>query len=309
MQDVIVDKKTPFIQQLNKLHKGVEFVSEDGRYAIVRTKYGLLRCRKDTLLSGAFPKPSSALNKTEYYKNIILEKNPYILDNIEILSEIKDWKSGIICRDQFGEVKISARSLIEGQIPSQRSAINYKEYLKNKLIYIHKDFGYDFEVINSDYSYLICPKHGKIKILNKYLLRGYICSICKSDVGSNIFYLVRLQNSNESFYKIGISRKTYQGVLRYKDYKSYGYNIFPIIEAEFDNSGDSKVLEQQVKDIIKNNLYNPKQWNYETSRESFIGEDILVKVLNIINMYIKGCNGLCVSSDVTSKTSGCGCCK
>lgn len=34
----------------------------------------------------------------------------------------------------------------------------------------------------------------------------------------------------------------------------------------------------------------------------------LAEVERIIET-IKGCNGLCVSSDVTSKTSGCGCCK
>lgn len=34
----------------------------------------------------------------------------------------------------------------------------------------------------------------------------------------------------------------------------------------------------------------------------------LAEVERIIEI-IKGCNGLCISSDVTSKTSGCGCCK
>ena len=289
--DVIVENKRKlFIQQLDKLNKDIEFISEDGRYAIVKSKYGLLKCRKDTLLTGAFPKPSSAINRTEYYKNIILEKYPHIFDNLELLSEIKDWKSGIICKDQFGEVKTSAQSLINGQIPSQKSALNYKEYLRNKLIYIHKDFNYDFEVIDSDYSYLICPLHGKIKILNRYLLKGYICPMCKSDIGSNVFYLVKLQNNEESFYKIGISRNTIKEVLRYKDYRSYGFNVIPLIELEFNNSGDSKVLEQQVKEFIKNNLYFSKNWPNKTSRECFSGEDILVQILNHINLYINSCD-------------------
>lgn len=234
---------------------------------------------------------------------MILEKYPHIFDNLELLSEIKDWKSGIICKDMFGKVRTSAQSLLSGQIPSQKTALDYKEYLRNKLIYIHKDFGYDFEIINSDYSYLICPKHGKIKILNRYLLQGYICPICKSDIGNNVLYLINLKNNSESFYKIGVSRKTVKEILRYKDYRALGFNITPIIELEFNNSGDPKVLEQQIKELIKNDLYFSKFWSNNSSTECFIGENLLITVCNHINLYINSCDR------ITSKTSGCGCSK
>ena len=279
-----------FSERLIGVFPDLKVISEEGKYAIVENKYGKLRVRKDSLLRGSYPKINSAINKTEYFKKQLLEKYPNSLDNLEILSEFKGYKTALLCKDQFGLVKISPQSLMDGKLPNTRSAIDYKQYLREKLKFIHKDFGYDFEIINNDYSYLICPKHGKIKIQNKYLLLGYICPICKNELGSNLLYLIQLYDDDETFYKVGISRRTVKDVLRYKDCKALGYKIKVIYEIEFNNSGDSKVLEQQVKDLIKKDLYTPLKWSSE-SLETFLG-DSLQDVKRFIKDYIHSCNRL-----------------
>lgn len=282
-------KRNDFKERLLEVFPDLEVINEENKYAVVKNKYGLLRVRKDSLLRGSYPKINSAINKTEYFKNQLLEKFPHSLDNLEILSEVTDSRTALLCKDQFGYVKISPDSLLSGSLPDTKSAVNYKEYLREKLKFIHRQFKYDFEVLNSDYSYLICPEHGKIKIQNKYLLRGYQCPICKSELGSNIFYLIRLSDDSESFYKVGISRREYKGICRYKQYKSDGYSIDPIYEIEFDNSGDSKVLEQRIKEIIKDERYSPKKWKSQVSLESFISEDLLILVKQEISLYIESC--------------------
>lgn len=279
-----------FSEKLKAVFPDLEVLSEEGRHAIIENKYGKLKVRKDSLLRGSYPKINSAINKTEYFKKQLLEKYPNSLDNLEILSEFKGYKTALLCKDQFGLVKISPQSLMDGKLPNNRSAIEYKQYLREKLKFIHRNFGYDFEVIDNDYSYLICPNHGKIKIQNKYLLLGYICPICKNELGSNLLYLIQLYDDNENFYKIGISRRTVKGVLRYKDYRAAGYKIKVIYEIEFNNSGDSKVLEQQVKELIKKDLYTPLKWKSE-SLETFLGSS-LENVKKLIEDYIHSCNRL-----------------
>lgn len=307
--------RNDFKERLSLIFPELTLIKEEGRYAYVQDKYGLLKVRKDTLLKGSIPKINSAIDKTEYFKNQLIEKFPDALQRITIRSEFKNYKEGLICEDQFGLVKLSPNSLMEGNFGSQRTAINYKEYLAKKLKFIHRQFNYDFEVIDSDYSYLICPEHGKIKVLNRYLLLGYQCPICKSELGSNVLYLIKLSNSQEEFYKIGISRRTNKGILRYKDYNKY--DITPIIEIDFDNSGDSKILEQRIKELIKDYQYNPISWNNSTSKECFTAEKLSeVKLLiidyikNCNRIQINGCNGLC-KSDTAYKpsNSGCGCSK
>lgn len=308
--------KNNFEEKLKLVLPSLKFLKEEGRYAYVQDKYGILKVRKDTLLKGSVPKINSAIDKTQYFKNQLVEKFPNALQRITIHSEFKSYKEGLICEDQFGLVVLSPNSLMEGNFGSQRTAVNYKEYLANKLKFIHRQFNYDFEVIDSDYSYLICPEHGKIKVLNRYLLLGYQCPVCKSELGSNVLYLVKLSNSQEEFYKIGISRRTNKGILRYKDY-SNKYDITPIVEVDFDNSGDSKILEQRVKELIKEYQYNPINWNNSTSKECFTTEKLNeVKLLimdyikNCNRIQINGCNGLC-KSDTAYKpnNSGCGCSK
>lgn len=307
--------RNDFKERLELVLPELTLIKEEGRYAYVQDKYGILKVRKDTLLKGSIPKINSAIDKTQYFKNQLIEKFPNALQRITIHSEFVNYKEGLICEDQFGLVKLSPNSLMEGNFGSQRTVINYKDYLAKKLKFIHRQFNYDFEVIDSEYYYLVCPEHGKIKVLNRYLLLGYQCPICKAELGSNVLYLIKLTNQDESFYKIGISRRTNKGILRYKDY--HNYNITPIVEIDFDNSGDSKVLEQQVKELIKDCQYNPLNWNNTTSRECFTLEKLNeVKILimdyikNCDRIQINGCNGLCKSnSTYQPKDSGCGCSK
>lgn len=280
---------TGFKERLKEIQPKLELIKEESRFAVVKDSFGELRVRKDSLLKGSIPNINSACNKTEYFKNQLTEKHPHSLDDLEIISEFKSYKSKLLCRDKFGLVEISPNSLMDGKLPNQRSAVNYKEYLKAKLKYIHSEFNYDFEVIDSEYSYLICKEHGRFKIQNKYLLMGYRCPICKSELGSNVLYLIHLTNNDEDFYKIGITRNSTKGLIRYKDYRALGYSVSPLLEIEFDNSGDSKYLEQRIKTIIKSDLYIPKHWTGNSSRETF-SSNRLVEVRNEILNYLQSCD-------------------
>lgn len=204
---------TGFKERLKEIQPKLELIKEESRFAVVKDSFGELRVRKDSLLKGSIPNINSACNKTEYFKNQLTEKHPHSLDDLEIISEFKSYKSKLLCRDKFGLVEISPNSLMDGKLPNQRSAVNYKEYLKAST----------------------------------------------------------------------------KGLIRYKDYRALGYSVSPLLEIEFDNSGDSKYLEQRIKTIIKSDLYIPKHWTGNSSRETF-SSNRLVEVRNEILNYLQSCD-------------------
>ena len=285
-------KLTNLKERIESLFPDLIYIGEEGRNVIVRDKYGELKVRKDVILKGKHPSSRSAVDKNQYYKNKLLDVHPEIFNQIEIVSDIKGTKEPIICKTKWGLTKTTYDQLLQGCIPIYiNSAVDKNEFIRNKLLDIYKDYDYDFKVIDEDYSYLICPIHGKIPIKNELLLRGRQCPKCIEDVGSNILYLLQLSNQYENFYKIGISRESY---------KSIGYKIESIYEIYFNNEQLARELESKVKDYIKSDLYQPKTWNPNKSTETFSKKSLL-DVISIIEDFMEN-NG---NSIISIKSNGC----
>lgn len=280
-------KLTNLKEKIESLFPDLIYIGEEGRNVIVRDKYGELKVRKDVILKGKHPSSRSAVDKNQYYKNKLLDVHPEIFNQIEIVSDIKGTKEPIICKTKWGLTKTTYDQLLQGCIPIYiNSAVDKNEFIRNKLLDIYKDYDYDFKVIDEDYSYLICPIHGKIPIKNELLLRGRQCPKCIEYVGSNILYLLQLSNQYENFYKIGISRESYKSICRYNSYTSIGYKIESIYEIYFNNEQPARELESKVKGYIKSDLYQPKIWNPNKSTETFSKKSLL-DVISIIEDFME----------------------
>lgn len=255
---------------------------------LVKDKYGLLEVKTARQLLNNRPSIMSALNKTEYLMNQLRDAYPKIAESITPQSEYVNAKTKMLFETQFGIVSISPDALLAGHAPNIRSAIDRKQYFKNQLLYLY-DNKYDFIVDSTDRHKgrctLICPIHGEQSIDNDHIFSGHGCPKCnKFWENSNIFYLVRLYNDDEDFYKLGVSYITEQGkVRRFGDYESLGYNVEEIKIIKFEDFVECRDFETKLKKLIKNNLYTPKHWESASSTECFT-RDSLDIILNNLNM-------------------------
>lgn len=280
-----------FKQELFKLY-GTELILI-GRYKniispiLVQDRYGILKITQARQVLNNKPGIKAALNKTEYFMNQLKEKYPDIYDMLEPQSEYIAAKQKMLFKTKFGIVSASPDALIHGHMPNIRSAIDRKEYFKNQLLFIYNN-EYDFEVTSTDRHSgrvtLICPIHGKQSIDSDTIFTGCGCPKCNSNFSdSNLFYIVRLFNKTESFYKLGISHKLKNGkISRFNTYKLLGYQVEVLKTIIFNDAESCKQFELEQKQLIKHNLYIPQVWPYKTSTESFTDSDLVNSILNNI---------------------------
>ncbi len=250
---------------------------------LVKDNYGVLNIPEARQILTNKPTIIRALNKTEYFMNVLKEKHFEIFEKIKPLSEYLSAKEMMLFEDSFGIVSISPDALLAGHCPNIRSAVDRKTYFYNMLKDIYGE-KYDFIITNTDRkngrSILICSLHGEVDIDNEYIFQGKGCPKCITQTESNIFYLIKLTLNDDSFYKLGISYETpNKEIRRYSDYKFLGYSIEEVNKIYFESSRDCKDLEIKLKRLIKNNLYLPKVWPYNSSTECFKEEllDIILK--------------------------------
>lgn len=280
-----------FIEEVKRIYNTeIEVV---GRFkgiskpVLVKDNYGIMSVNAKSLLISK-PTIQTALNKTEYFMNVFDEKFPETRKLLIPLSEYVNAKTNILFQDKYGIVSISPDSLLAGNTPNIRSAVDRKTYFYNMLKEIYGD-AYDFKITTTDRkngrSILICPIHGEVDIDNEYIFQGRGCPKCNCFTESNVFYLIKLESENDSFYKIGISYELENGsVRRYRDYKSQGYRVEELKRIKFETSRECKDLELNIKRLIKNNLYTPKVWENNSSTECF-KENLLDIILNNLQLY------------------------
>ena len=250
---------------------------------LIKDKYGLLSLSKAHLLLKYKPSINVALNKTEYFMAQLEEKHPDIAKIVKPASEYKAAKEKMLFTTKFGIVSVNPDSLMSGHVPTVRVAVNRKEYMYKQLRYLY-DNQYDFKIISTDRHKgkceLICPIHGSVLIDNDYIFSGVGCIECNSHLTkSDTLYVVRLYNETESFYKLGISYIQKNGeIQRYRQYRQLGYNIEEIKVIKFDNFEVCRDKETALKNLIKNDLYMPKNWPNKTSTETF-SEDLLELII------------------------------
>ena len=268
-------------EEVAKLYNGeIEII---GKYKglnypiLVKSTYGLLQIKTARQLLNNFPSINSALNKTEYFMNQLREKYPEIAERISPASEYIKAKDKMLFDTKYGLVSISPDALLAGHYPNIRSSINRKEYFKNQLLFLY-DGKYDFEIESSDRHkgrvVLICPIHGRQSVDSDTIFLGTGCPLCNKEWHkTNTFYLIRLFDENESFYKLGISYKLDNGdIRRFREYRALNYNIEVLYTYTFNDVLECKEFENKLKQIIKPFLYKPSRWEYETSTETFTND-------------------------------------
>lgn len=237
-------------------------------------KYGIMQVKTARQLLYFKPGIKAALNKTEYFMNQLREIQPKIAEKISPASEYIRAREKMLFNTQYGLVSVTPDNLIHGHEPNIRSAVNRKEYFKNQLLFLY-DNKYDFIIDSTDRHrgrvILICPIHGKQSVDSDSIFLGTGCPCCnKGWEKSNTFYLIRLYDEEESFYKLGISYKLQNGeIRRFREYRALNYNIEIIYTHTFDDSVECKEFELKLKQLIRHNLYIPKRWEYNTSTETF----------------------------------------
>lgn len=245
---------------------------------LCQDKYGIMSIKAARQILMNRPGIKMALNKTEYFMNQLRDLYPEIAAKLTPASEYIKAKDKMLFNTQYGLVSFTPDNLIHGHMPTIRASINRKEYFKNQLLFLY-DNKYDFIIDGTDRHNgrvtLICPIHGEVSVDSDTVFNGNGCPICNGNnhYKSNLFYLVKLYNEQESFYKLGISHhNAKKEIVRFKNYKKLGYNIEVIYTHLFEEAIECKEFETSLKRLIKNNLYSPKNWPVEGSDESFTNE-------------------------------------
>ncbi len=213
--------------------------------------------------------------------------------DIEILKPLDNW-SNVLVKTKYGVCKPSIHHLLNGKIPSIRSALNKQEYFINKAKEIHGD-KYDYSITNFKNSLTniiyICKNHSIISQAPGCHLAGKGCDKCKYKIlsiknsennsggysltnwkikaeksknfDSFKVYILKIWNDDGCFYKIG---RTFLSVYdRFKSLKQYRYEIVKIIEGEVDYIYN---LENELKTKHKQFKYVPKI-NFHGRHECF----------------------------------------
>jgi hypothetical protein len=125
------------------------------------TKYGMCNVFPHYLFKGT-PNIDSAINKTEFYHNMLKDLQLKLYNSIEILDEFNGFNNYIHVKDKYGVCYIKAKSLREGWTPSIQSAIDKESYIK-EMVRLNNTESYnavlewDFSEYNGSNS-LICVK-------------------------------------------------------------------------------------------------------------------------------------------------------
>ena len=259
---------------------------------LFKTKYGICQypTARQLYNENQIPTIKCALNKTEYFMEMLREKYPEIAEQVVPQSEYKAMKEKMLFNTRFGIVSINPDMLISGHVPSIRSAIDRKDYFKKQLEYLYDGKGYKFDIESSSTDRhkgrvkFICPIHGEQWVDSDGIFLGHGCPECNQGwTKSNIFYLIKLYNETESFYKLGISYIDINNkVRRYRDYKKLGYNVEQIKLLQFEDFMQCRDFETKMKHIIKNSIYMPNNWISNGTTECF-KDTILPTILNILS--------------------------
>lgn len=250
---------------------------------LLKDKYGVMQITHANQIFWSKPGIKAALNKTEYFMAQLKEIYPEIAKKLTPVSEYEAMKKKMLFNTKYGIVSVVPDELIHGVIPTVRSAINRKDYMKRQLKELYGD-QYEFEILSTDRHCgkikLICPIHGEVLIDNDYIFSGCGCIKCNTNWSkSDTLYIIKLTNKIESFYKLGITYMKNGEPRRYRDYRKLGYEVEQLYLQNFDSYEECFQKELSLKQLIKNNLYKPMVWDNNSSLECF-DQDLLKIVID-----------------------------
>lgn len=198
---------------------------------LVETKYGDCETFLSSLLFGRGVNITSAINKTEYFKNMLYDRYPEYFDTYDL--SLVNYKSHntpikIICK-KHGIFELSPNSVFTSKTGCKKCGnILTAEFGRNNPV----GWGYTAWQKAAERS----KKFDSFKV-----------------------YILRCWNDEEEFYKIG---KTFTKIkLRFRtSFKSkipYDYEIIKVFESKTDGLYISK-LEKELQKLNKDNKYLPK---------------------------------------------------
>ena len=241
----------------------------------IQDKYGICASNYMSLKSNMRVTIQSAINRVEYFKNIVYEKNKFYRDGcFEILEYVG--KGFYIVKNKYGKLKVNHHSLSKDFNPKIRLAINKTDYTINRLKEIHGD-KYDYSKVKYPEERkgkieLICKKHGSFTQHLFSSLEGKGCDKCREEKvgwsksvvkkqveksGYGILYMINIFNDKESFLKIGYT--TIDVKTRFKRLlKDKGYN-YKIINTYKTSDGEKLFnTEVSLKQKYKKYRYTPQ---------------------------------------------------
>ena len=155
----------------------------------------------------------------------IQKNNPHVLNDI-IVVEYKG-ANEVIVKDKYGLLKSTSDHLRNGHKPTIRTAINETEYCINQFKEIHGN-KYNYSKVNytkdNKKITITCKEHGEFKQTPNVHKNGSGCMKCSYKTHKGLysmenlkrnknwdkimtnFYVFKLSNREEEFYKVGISK-------------------------------------------------------------------------------------------------------
>ena len=208
----------------------------------------------------------------------------------------------IRCIEHDNTVNVCPKTHLKGYLPCSFCRLKKQSVFLEEVNKIH-DFKYDYSLTKYAGALkeikVICPKHGEFETTASAHLQGSGCNICTGNGpghsktqyvrfckdnynGLSNFYIVKLSNETEEFYKIGITVKHIDK--RYTSSFLFGYQKENILILK-------NLPADVVYDLEKHFLKSYRQYKYIPSNQSFHGKTECLKKLpekyeEIINDYL-----------------------
>lgn len=215
----------------------------------IKTRYGVVEMKANNLLQGKLPTIRGAVNKTDYFINQAKEfSDKYKYNKVKFVDAYT--YITITCYEH-GDFIIKPYNFLQGQGCSKcalksrgdRKRITTKDFIE-KATLIHNNF-YDYSktiyTIAKEKLIIICPIHGDFEQLANSHLNGNGCFKCGRTEGigfsktrfiehsynkNPIMYIIKCTSeSEESFYKIGITSRTIEERFPSTTIMPYNYEI------------------------------------------------------------------------------------
>lgn len=232
-------------------------------------------------------KSNKKISKTEFLNRI----NKIQTKNYEIIGEYIGTAYPLLIKDKYGECLMLPSNLLQSKNTSIKSAINKTEYFINQAREIHgKTYDYSkFNYIKAcEKSIITCSIHGDFEQTPNGHLAGKGCIKCALEITGGhsktdfikaskgrecTFYIIRLFNEEESFYKVGITSNTLS--VRFHSTRiPYKYEIIKEIKSL--NCDEIWELELKNKRLLKEFIYKPKLY-FSGHTECFSDVNLLLK--------------------------------
>lgn len=257
-------------QKIKEIHPDIEILSILNNRVKIKDRYGICEVQYHSLISGSKPSIATSIDKKEYFKAKLREVQPDLI----VIGDYIDTKNKILIKNKYGICNCLPHILLKGSSPSIETAIDKTDYFINQANEIHQD-RYNYSKVNYRNNVtnitITCSKHGDFNQTPHNHLHSNGCLECSNEDKAGgwyknpknmnklaCFYILKLENSIESFLKYGV---TIDLKRRIRDINDQSGKIYKITQVKVINGTAEycKKLEDKSKERIKksNISYKP----------------------------------------------------